>query len=166
MSGLQREYKNLYNPALGSVILYKFAEGYGQIENKGTPLTLLYMVFPILFQEQIFSLLAKTQSSSGLRKFINKLYTKENSLSDITLSLPKRTEEFRNLTERSLRMALMTNLLVISAKDGVVFQNPKKKIKPASVKDVDELLKGSRKLGKWCAQLTLFEIGNLLGLEF
>lgn len=166
MSGLQREYENLYNPALGSVILYRFTEGYGQSENKGTPLTLLYMTFPILFQEQVFSLLSKTQSGSGLRKFINKLYIKENSLSDITLSFPKRTEEFRNLTERSLRMALMTNLLVISPKEGVVFQNSKKKIKSASAKDVDELLKGAKKLGKWCSQLTLFEIGNLLGLEF
>lgn len=164
MDNLVREFENLFNPALGSVILQKFAEGYSQRENKGTPLTLFYVIFPVLFQEQVFTLLSKTQSGSGLRKFLNKLYTKENSLSDIALSFPKRTEEFRNLTERSLRMGLLTNLLVMQPKGGIVFHNRKKKFKPAS-SDVEELLKGAKKLGGWCASLSLFEIGNLLGLE-
>ncbi|MCK7481843.1 MAG: DUF6521 family protein [Candidatus Moduliflexus flocculans] len=124
------------------------------------------MAFPILFQEQVFDLLSKNTIEFGAKgKFINKLYTKENSLSDITLSFPKRTDEFRNLTERSLRMALMTSLVVISPKEGVIFQNPKKKFKSTALKDVDGLLKGAKKLEKWCAELSLFEVGNLLGLE-
>lgn len=164
MDSLAREFENLYNPALGAVILQRFVEGYSQRENRGTPLTLLYVVFPILFQEQMFNLLSKTQVGSGLRKFLNKLYTKENSLSDFILSFPKRTEEFRDLSERSLRMGLLTELLVMKPNQAIVFHNNKKNFVSES-SDVDKLLKGAKKLGGWCASLSLFEIGNLLGLE-
>jgi len=166
MSGLNKEFRNLYNPALGAAILLRFSEGYSQNENRGLPLSVLYIVLPMVLQEPNLNLLSGTQIDSGLRKFVAKFSSNDNSMTDLILSFPKRTEEMRDLTERSIKMALMTKLLVMEPKEGILFPNPKMKIQPRLSADVQRILKAANKFGKWCSQLSLFEIGNLLGLEF
>jgi hypothetical protein len=103
-----------------------------------------------------------TFASSGLRKFEEKL-SKEDG--DILLSLQPRMLVMRDLSLRSLRIAISAGLVSLVPNEGVLWPRSTTPI-PQQSRSVNELLKGAEKLGNWCGDLTLFEIAGLLKVEF
>jgi hypothetical protein len=164
MSEISREYDNLYNPSLGAAILYYFAQGYGEKRNDGVPLPLLFIVLPMILQEQNLDILLSTKA--GLRKFINRFSEKEHGLTDSVLSFHLRVDEMVDLSKRSLQMALLTKLLVLSSDSGALFPISKVKFGDIFSDKTEKMMRGAKRFGSWCSELSLFEIGNMLRVEF
>ena len=164
MSELSREYQNLYNPALGATILFRFSEGYSKKSNEGVPLPLLFVVLPMIFQERSLAIIAVT--NVGLRKFVNRFSEKEYGMTDSILSFPLRVDEMLELSKKSLQIALLTKMLILMPSDGILFPGSYKKFDVVLSSDVEKMLQQAKKFGSWCSQLSLFEIENMLRVEF
>ena len=71
---LTKEVNAVQNPALGAVLLWRFACGYrsGNERSEPAPLPLMFLVLPVLLDEGYSEMLAGTQGRSGLRAFVAK----------------------------------------------------------------------------------------------
>ncbi len=167
MSVLKKEIRMVQNPALGSMLLWRFTCGYDENPTKEpVPFPLLFIVLPMIFQEDIYGLIKATQKGTGLRGFADKFSQSKVSKHDILLNIHDRAMDLRSLTLESLRLSLSSKLMVIDVKDGTVFPistTPPKLNIPVSIKD---MLRASEKLGHWCAQLSIHEISIILKVVF
>jgi hypothetical protein len=106
--------------------------------------------------------LTRTQTWSGLRKFEEK-FSKEDG--DILLSLQPRMLAMRDLSVRSLRIALRAGLVTLVPDQAMLW--PRSTTPPPDhPKSVNELLEAAEKLGNWCGEISLFEIAGLLKVDF
>ena len=160
---LAREVDAIQNPALGSVLLWRFALGYAGTRKapQSTPFPVLFLPLPVLFHEQTFALLTKTQVRSGLRAFAGKFSDSSVAESDVLLSLERRARSLRPLSLSSLRLAVASKLLFIDATTAevVALSGTPPSTVPESVRP---LLRNAEKLGSWCGEVTLYELANVL----
>lgn len=152
----------MQNPALGAALLWRFACGFSpETSPTGTPLPLAFVVLPLAFHAKSFEEVAGTQASSGLRKFEEKF----SDRGDVLLSIQPRMLAMRDLSLRSLRIAIRAGLLTMVPKEAVLWPRSRS-APPAEAKAVSDLLKSSEKLGAWCRDVSMFEIAGLLKVEF
>lgn len=158
------EVQAIQNPALGAVLLWRFACGYSpESSTNGTPIPLAFVVLPLILHARSAKKVAGTLAGSGLRKFESKLNDDEGG--DVLLSLQPRMLAMRNLSMRSLRIGIRTGLLTLVADEAVLW--PRSRSAPPTVaKPIGNLAKSAEKLGSWCQSLSLFEVGGLLKVEF
>lgn len=163
MTAILNEVQAMQNPALGAGLLWRFVCGYSPSTNpKGTPLPLAFVVLPIVFHARSMEEVTGTQAASGMRKFEEK-FAKEDG--DILLSLQPRMLAMRDLTLRSLRIALRAGLITLVPSEAVLW--PRSTTPPPDQpKPVTELLKAAEKLGTWCNDVSLFEVAGLLKVDF
>lgn len=163
MTAFLNEVQAMQNPALGAGLLWRFVCGHSPASSpKGMPLPLAFVVLPLVFHARSMEEVTGTLASSGLRKFEEK-FSKGDG--DILLSLQPRMLAMRNLSLRSLRIALRAGLVTLVPGEAVLWPRSSSP-PPDQPKPVNELLKAAEKLGTWCGDLTLFEVAGLLKVDF
>ena len=75
MSSQDLDVMYVQNPALGTVLLWRFTCGYYSNENRPVPFPLLFVVLPIVFRQDLCSVIKSTQKASGLSKVSEKLFS-------------------------------------------------------------------------------------------
>ena len=167
MSSLTKETRNVQNPALGAVLLWRFACGYSAKHKTSeyAPVPTLFLVLPLIFHHESFELLRGTNRPSGLHGFAVKFSKSKVAKSDILLGVHSRSIRWRSLTLESLNIGVRTQLLTVDNSNATVIPISTTSAKgvPASIRS---LLTNAEKLGEWCSALSLFEISNVLKIGF
>ncbi len=164
---MTREVRSVQNPALGSVLLWRFVCGFTEIErvSKSPPLPVLFIVLPILFHRDTYEFLAGTRPQTGLHGFADKFGRTDAIKSDVLLGIQSRVEQWRELSWESLRLGVRSKLMTIDRAAGGVLALTS--VTPSHVpQSISPLLKNAEKLGRWCGALTLFEVGTILKVAF
>jgi len=164
MSTLTQEVRNVQNPALGGVLLWRFVCGHVEKhKTNNPPIPLLFIVLPILFHCETFEVLKSTRT--GLHGFANKFSSTKEKKSDVLLGIQTRADSWRELTWASVQLAIRSRLVTLSPSDGTVIPvttTPASGV-PQSIKP---LVTNAEKIGAWCSELSLFEIGTTLKVGF
>lgn len=167
VSSLAREAHLTQNPALGAVLLWRFACGYREKHptSDHPPLQLAFIVLPLLLHKETFEILRSTKPATGLHGFSDKFARTDVRKSDLLLATQSRALAWRPLSLESLRLGIQTRLLTVSRTDGrlIPISTAPASGVPTSVRP---LLVNAEKLGSWCSELTLFEIGTALKVAF
>ncbi|MDJ1473547.1 three component ABC system middle component [Xanthocytophaga flava] len=168
MGILNKEFEIVQNKALGAGLLFKFCTGYmeSHITNNPIPLPLLYLVLPIVLHEETEKIIASTQMISGLRMAANKFLESKTAKNDLLLAINQRSVLMRDLTTRSLSIALAYKLLAMNVSSAHVMPFGIKIPDSKIPKSVLSLYKSSYKLGNWFSSLTLQEIAVTLKVVF
>lgn len=165
MGSLNKEFKNVQNPALGAFIIWNFSRGYYSYNSSFVPFPLLFVVLPIIFRTDMVEIINSTQKQSGLRYFADKFMTTKILKNDIVSQIHKSSEKMKMLTLESIKIAVQVNLIAFDCDSGTIFPvtTTERKSESDSTK---KLGKASEKLGSWCAKLTLHEISQILKVRF
>lgn len=168
MTVLNKETKLIQNPALGSVLLWRFTTGYakGSEINSPTPLPLLFLVLPIALHQETATFVKSTQKSSGLRGFAGKFNESRHAKNDLILSIQPRSISMRNLTLHSLRLAITSRLVTLDTQTGTVIPLSSTAPRAGIPESVRIMLKAVEKLGVWCSQVSLHEVSVILKVGF
>lgn len=164
---LAREVDAVQNAALSAVLVWRFCVEYGKVRRTptSTPLPALFLPLPMLFTEELASMIRATRPTSGLRQFAAKFADPEHSKVDVLLSLQRRASLFRPQTLEAIRVAVSCRLLFIDSRTGEI--TALSEAAPASVPEsVRPLLRDAEKLGHWAGQVSLFELGAVLRFNF
>lgn len=167
MSTLTQETRHVQNPALGGVLLWRYACGYTEHHKTSDhpPLQLLFIVLPILFHRETFEVLKSTNRPTGLHGFADKFSQSKLGKSDVLFGIQSRALPWRNLTWESVQLAIQSRLMTLSRSSGTAI--PLTTSSPTGVPaSVRQLLSNAEKLGQWCSELSLFEIGTILKVGF
>jgi hypothetical protein len=130
-----------------------------------TPMPVLFLVLPLLFDEDTSDMIASTQKASGLRLFAGKFAESKHAKADVLLSLESRAKALRPQTLEALILALKARLLFLDAGTGEVValsQAPALSLADS----VRPLIRSAEKLGTWCGALSLFELSTTLQVTF
>ena len=166
MGLLSSDVYEVQNPALGAVMQWRFCVGYQakRRDAAGPPLHLLFLVAPIVLHDDTLSVLRSTQRTSGLRIFAEKFTKAKVNQSDILLTVQRRTQGFRDLSLRSMQLAVAVGLITTRLNAEAVALSTSEPQVASSEATV--LVKQSEKLGSWLAELTLREIAFTLKVRF
>lgn len=165
MGELTTELHNIQNPALGAYLMWNFVRGYYDGCSTFVPLPLLFIILPVIFREDLVEVINGTNKSSGLRYFANKFSSRGVLKNDIISQIHLSSENMKELTLQSLRIALRVSLISIDYKTAMVFPISITEHKSES-KPIVQLAKASEKLGYWCSQVTLHEVSKILKVRF
>src|SRR4051812_36838820 len=112
MSALSREVDAVQNAAFASVLLWRFCAAYATVRQAPamTPMPVLFVVLPLLFDEDTATMIASTQKASGLRLFAGKFAESKHAKTDVLLSLESRAKALRPQTLEALTLALKARL--------------------------------------------------------
>lgn len=167
MTALGHEVRLMQNPALGAVLLWRFATAYsaGHPQHAATPLPLLFIVLAAVWHEPTAANIASTQMRSGLRAFAAKFTESSPPQLDALLDLHERARRWRPKTREALRVGLATGLLRLDEKASVIAGSTK--WTPDDHSHTNKVMAFSaEKFGAWCAALTLHEISLALHVKF
>lgn len=162
MTAFLNEVQAMQNPALGATLLWRFVCGFSpNSSTNGTPLPVAFLVLPLAFHAKSFEEVTGTHAASGLRKFEEKF----SDRGDVLLSIHPRMLAMRDLSLRSLRIAIRAGLVTLVPKEAVLWPRSQT-VPPTEARAVSDLLKSAEKLGAWCRDVSLFEVAGLLKVEF
>ena len=68
MRNFDIDVRYVQNPAIGAALLWQFTCGYYINKNQPVPFPLLFVVLPIVFRQDLCSIIRSTQKASGLPK--------------------------------------------------------------------------------------------------
>jgi len=155
------------NPALGAVILWRFARKYSDSHalHSAVPLPLCALVLPMVWHQETADQIAATREASGLRAFTAKFSDTKNSQLDALLALQRRAARWREKTLGALHLGFGSNLLRLDEKGGLLASDevwaPARQ--PQTVRNQTN---AAEKLGAWFATMTLREISVTLRVRF
>jgi hypothetical protein len=166
MSAITREAAFVQNPALGGVLIWRFAVSYAAEHrtNEGPPLQLSFLILPMTYHRETFDEVSGTPRG-GIHLFADKFARSDKSKSDVLLGIHDRAMEFRQLTIESISLAIRSRLVTVASNTGrlVALSTSKPGSLPQSVKP---MVTGAERVGKWLSGMTLFEIENVLKVAF
>jgi hypothetical protein len=164
MDELNREVYLVQNPAISAAILWRFVCGYydNDGECRQVPFPLLFVVLPIVFREDLRSVISSTRESSGLQKISEKLFV--NKQTDLFCGIQNAAEQYKKITLSAINIAIEANIISLSSKTALVI--PVLTDMSKVPKSSKILLKHAEKLGIWCSSLNLHEISTLLKVRF
>jgi len=112
MSVLNQETRNVQNPALGGMLLWRFTIGYEEASKvkAPTPLPLLFIVLPMVYHKETADLISSTLKASGLRNYVNKFSETKTSKSDLVYATYDRAIKMRGLSLESLGLILQRDI--------------------------------------------------------
>lgn len=181
MSQLAQEVSDIQNSALGSVVLWKFCQGYEgseEVERQRALLPLLFLVLPIIFHSDARTVLEGTRIVD-LLNFAAKFSDPPKRLKNADVDglriaygreelsvLNQRVTGFRTLTMKSLRTGIATGLLKLSTDTALVSSTSNAKLPAIESREIKEMLRNSVKFGKMCRKNELYEIANILLVRF
>lgn len=167
MNALGHEVRLTQNPALGAVLLWRFAAAYpaSHPQQAAAPLPLLFLTLPAVWHEPTAAHITSTQARSGLRAFAAKFTEARPPQLDVLLDLHERARRWRAKTVESLRIALAMSLVRLGPEATILAGNPawSPDAQPRSVK---AMCAAAEKLAGWCAPLTLHEVSLALHVRF
>ena len=165
MSNLNKEIRNVQNPALGAFAILNFVRGYYSFISSLTPFPLLFVVLPMIFRNDIVEIVYGTNKPSGLRYFADKFLTPQVLKNDVISQIHISSSNMKELTLDSFRIAISSSLISINYQSALVMpiSTTEHKNEP---KSIIKFGKAAEKLGYWCAQLTLHEISQILKVRF
>ncbi|WP_332771622.1 three component ABC system middle component [Pseudomonas sp. ESBL1] len=151
----------MQNPALGAVLIWRFTEGYAPKGCGQLPcLPLLFIVLPILYQEQLRNAAIATNPSSGLRVFAGKFKSEQ----EILFGIQGRMLRLRDVSLASISIAIQSGLISLNTSTTGV-----ESLRPKAPADMDEkitaMMKAAQKLGQWCKTLTIQEVQAILRIK-
>lgn len=160
---MNKEVYHVQNPAIGAAVLWRFTCGYKSKNGKPTPFPLLFYVLPIIFREDLCSIIRSTQKRKGLSKVSEKLF--DGKKNDELYTINNSAIEMRALTMTAFNMGAASNLFKMDFETAMVYAlvDTNKNGVLASTK---YLLDAAEKLGEWCSELTLLEISEWLKVRF
>ncbi|MFE4573069.1 three component ABC system middle component [Paenibacillus chitinolyticus] len=151
---------SITNPALGSLLLWSFLQGYESNEEGGCPFPLLFLPLPLVLSQSIRSEFKGTNAETGL-------YTWIARKQKVLINLSMRVEKSSHLSRNAITFASGNQLLTIQG-NGSVISNSKGIVKSRisnSSDEIKEMLQVSNRLGKWFSQInSTTGILNSLGL--
>ena len=100
MTALGLESRLVQNPALGAVILWRFAHKYSEAHalRAATPFCLCALILPMVWHAETAEKIASTRETSGLRALADKFSDTRDSKLDTLLALHGRTLRWRGKT--------------------------------------------------------------------
>lgn len=151
------------NSSLGALLLSEFVTSFERInkENKSPKMERVLPVLPILFTKDI--VISAKGRSNNIKGFYNVI--EENSL--LFELIPSKTKSMFDKTMFSLLICAKANLLELDFANNTVTANlksPRQKFTAPSV-EVGDLVRTSRKLGGWFANLSDVEFLMYLNLD-
>lgn len=164
MSNPDLDVMYVQNPALGAVLLWRFTCGYYSNENRPVPFPLLFVVLPIVFRQDLCSVIKSTQKASGLSKVSEKLFS--GKLNDSIHYVNNTAIQMRELTLEAFNIAVEANLVSLSAETATVFPLTTTIRKYVPKGNCKNMIAAAEKLGGWCSDLTLLEITKWLKVRF
>lgn len=166
MSALTQEAQVMQNPALGAVLLWRFAKAHADAHpQKQSPvLPVSFLILPLLWHAATAEPLTGTQTSSGLRKYAAKFTHPTGGARDVLLSLQDRATRWRAKTLDSLRVAFAAGLLDLGEDGRIVAQASIPE--PKQNRTVAQMVDGAEKIGVWFASLTVEEVSLILQVRF
>jgi hypothetical protein len=164
MTNHDLDVKYVQNPAIGAALLGRFVSGYYQKESHPVPFPLLFVVLPIIFRQDLCSIVNSTRIASGLSMVSEKLF--KNKENDSIHFVNNTAIKLRPLTMGAFNIATEANLISMLPETAMVFPIDTKMGKFTPKGDAKDMLKAAEKLGTWCADLTLLEISKWLKVRF
>lgn len=155
MSFSDRDVMYVQNPAIGATLLWRFTCGYYNSENRPVPFPLLFFVLPIVFRQDLCTVIKSTQKASGLSKVSEKLFAGKQN--DSIHYVNSTAIQMRELTLNAFNIASEANLMALSAETATVFPLTTSIRKYTPKGDCKNMLAAAEKLGAWCSELTLLE---------
>lgn len=150
----------IQNPALGSIIIWKFLLGYGT-ELKQDKFEVLFIVLPIIFNQELRKYVDSTQKASGFTKVIEKMM--KDKKMDIVYQINNNAENMKELTLESIRMGTITDLFVLDEMLNIEIKDIKI---PKLSKNTKKILDSAEKIGIWLSELNILEIEKILKVRF
>ena len=147
MSSQDLDVMYVQNPALGTVLLWRFTCGYYSNEN-----------------QDLCSVIKSTQKASGLSKVSEKLFS--GKLNDSIHYVNNTAIQMRELTLEAFNIAVEANLMSLSTENATVSPLTTAIRKYVPKGDCKIMLSAAEKLGAWCSELTLLEVGKWLKVRF
>jgi hypothetical protein len=168
MNVLSTDVWHVQNPALGALLLWRFAVGYQRSRSDAAPcpIPLVFLVLPILLHQDSAELVQSTQQSSGLRAFVAKFGEARRGVSDYLLAIHDRTDTMKSLSVESLRIAFVARLMSLDRRAATLMPLTTTLPRLGIPDSVRPLIRDAEKLGTWCSQLTLHEISSALKVRF
>ena len=165
-TSLSKEIDNIQNTALSAYLLAFFANSYYKEAHEFPDLQLLFVVYPLLYVEDISEIIERTRKTTGLLGCVSKLKDNDNKKNDILLCLQSMIQESKLEIMSALRVAFLSNMLSIG-EDGKIVPIEKniKKIKVEG-HEVSQMSKAVEKIGIWFAKLSIIEIEQILKVRF
>lgn len=154
---------HVQNPAIGAAILWKFTQGYYAKNSYPVPFPLLFIVLPIIFREDLCTVIKSTQKGKGISKVSQKLF--DTKKKDNLYAVNNSAIVLRELTLESFNMGVAAKLMAMDKSTAMVYPILEKGRNMES-DSVSTLLNAAEKLGGWCAELTLLEICDWLKVRF
>ena len=137
------------NPALTSILLWRFALSYQNINGSGAPLSLAYIVLPIVMSRQIVDTFKGTNIRTGFLTWLMRN-------PELTLQLPRRVDTTRDLTGDALRFGIAYGLFTVT-RDGTLRANPAAISgnipRRHGVDECAQMLRIANHLGQWTSAL-------------
>jgi hypothetical protein len=162
---LAREAQNVQNPALGAALVWRFCCGYVETQRVSAPppLSLLFLVLPIVLHEATSEFVKRTYKSSGLRAFAAKFGDSSVSKQDLLIQIHDRSIRWRKLSLNSVELAVAGRLLKLTDNGDII---PLSRTKARGLPDdVKQLMDLAEKLGAWFGELTVHEIVSTLKVK-
>lgn len=132
------------NPALGALLLWSFGASFqNTVARNPVGFLPLFLILPLVIHKPTLEIISRTNKSSGLGKFCEKLGQKREEL----LAVHTRALVLRDLTLNSIGFGVRANLLKVDYSLGSVTSldaNP-----PAPTGRIRPLVNGSKKIGIW-----------------
>ena len=154
MRAINKEIYYVQNPAIGPAILWRFTCGYYKKERKAVPFPLMFIVLPIIFREDLRSVITSTQKRSGLSKVSEKLF-KEKATNEL-YTINNAAIDLRSLSLDALRIGISCGLISVNTETALVY--PLIETNKRMTVETNKLLDASEKLGGWCSELSLVEV--------
>jgi len=150
------------------VALWSFADEYFEASptHEGPPLQLLFVILPLVFDEETRTAAVTTRKSSGLRAFADKLSAAKAAKSDLILALQGRVPKYRTLTMQSLRFLLRASMGSVDPSSGRLLPSKARGVKQEVAASISPIVTAARHLGGWTSALSLYETAVILRLSF
>ena len=160
--------RDVQNEALGSLLQWRFVSGYqsSRADAGSCPLPLLFIVLPILFDEDSALVVRSTLRQSGLRAFAAKFVDGPKAHADNLLVFHERALALRLLSLSSLWVAVDAKLLSIDVSSAGLVALSKTMPRAGIPSSIQALARDASKLGSWCAALTPHETAVVLKVRF
>jgi hypothetical protein len=167
MNTLAKEIEIVQNPALGALLLWRFAFAYQEHSRngEGPSLLLSYLVLPLVWDEGTLRHLQSTRAASGLRAFVSKFSDSTNSSFDVLLELHERVGRWKSKTREALKVCFATELLSLTEEGNLKAGAPRFSISKQPSK-IRALCFCSEKIGEWFARLSVRDICLILHVRF
>ncbi len=155
---IEKEVYYVQNPALGASILWKFVSGYYKKEHQAVPFPILFIVLPVIFRNDLCTLISRTRKSSGLSKISEKLFNTRSTNELYTIN--NVAIELRPLTLKSIQIGCDCDLFKIDFDTALVYPTLESRTNFAD--DINLMLEASEKFGVWCSEMSINELCKML----